>query len=108
MKLKKGDKVKILIGKDKGREGLIERVFSKKSTIVVPGVNVYKKHVKGSPGQKSGIYDFARPLASSKVALICPRCKKQTRVKFKYVGDKKVRICAKCEREVDVKVKKNG
>lgn len=104
VKFKKGDKVAVTIGKDRGREGKIERVFPKEGTVLIPEINIYKKHVKGGmTGQKSGIYEVPRPLPFSKVALVCPKCKKQTRVGFKKVDGEKVRICKKCEREIDAK-----
>lgn len=103
LKFKVGDKVKITLGKDKGREGEIEKIYSKKSTVLVPGINVYKKHVKGSPGRKADIYEVSRPLPFSKLAIICPKCKKVTRVGFKFAGSEKVRICRKCKREIDKK-----
>ena len=99
-KLKIGDKVKILAGKDKGREGEIEKVFPKTKTLIVPGVNLYKKHVKGFQGRKGGIYDIPRPLPFGKVSLICPKCKKVARVGFRLVGQEKVRICKKCNQEI--------
>jgi large subunit ribosomal protein L24 len=105
IKFKVGDKVKITIGKDKGREGQIEKILFKEKLAVVPNMNIYKKHVKGVPGQKGGIYEVPRPLSFSKIALICPKCKKVTRAGFKMVGDKKVRVCRKCEREIDTKDK---
>jgi len=101
IKLKIGDTVKILAGKDKGREGKIEKILPKKEKILVPGVNIYKKHVKGSQGQKGGIYDIPRPLAFSKVSLLCPKCKKSTRVGFNVLKDEKVRVCKKCKKEID-------
>jgi large subunit ribosomal protein L24 len=103
LKLKKGDKVKILMGKDKGREGEIERIVPKKGTIIVPGINMYKKHVKGSQGQKGGIYDIPRAMKFGKVALICPKCKVATRIGFRMAGEEKVRVCAKCQKEIDTK-----
>ncbi len=103
LKIKTNDKVKVLLGKDKGREGEVERVISKDSLVVLPGINIYKKHVKGTQGQKGGIYEIPRPMAMSKVALICPKCKKPTRVGFKMAGEEKVRICRKCNREIDIK-----
>ena len=89
LKFKKGDTVKITAGKDKGREGKI--------------VNLYKKHVKGFGDVKGGVYDIPRPLGYGKVALICPKCKKMTRVGFGKAGDEKVRICKKCKKEIDSK-----
>lgn len=103
LKFKVGDTVKVTLGKDKGRQGKIERVFPKKSLILVPGINMYKKHVKGAQGQKGGVYDIPRPLAFSKVALVCPKCKKTTRVGFRQAGNEKTRICRKCKKEIGSK-----
>jgi large subunit ribosomal protein L24 len=103
LKLKAGDTIKITAGKDKGREGKIEKIFPKQTKALIPGVNIYKKHVKGSQGQKGGIYDIPRPLDFAKIALICPKCKKMTRVGFKIVDNNKSRVCKKCNKEIDTK-----
>lgn len=103
LKFKVGDQVKITAGKDKGREGKIEKIFPKTGTVLVPNVNIYKKHVKGFQGQKGGIYDVPRPLPLAKVALICPRCKKTTRIGFRVLKDGKIRICKKCNQEIENK-----
>jgi large subunit ribosomal protein L24 len=104
LKLKVGDTVKVLSGRDRGKTADIERINVKKKTLILPGINMYKKHVKGVPGsEKGGIFDVTRPLMASRVALICPKCKKQTRVGFKFVGSEKKRICKKCGRELDLK-----
>lgn len=103
LKLKVGDKVKILSGKDKGREGTIEKIFSKDLKAIIPGMNVYKKHIKGFRGQKGGIYDIPRPYSLGRLMLLCPKCKKPARVGFKTVGNQKVRFCKKCNREIDTK-----
>ena len=103
LKLKVGDKVKILTGKDKGRDGEIEKIFAKKGLLVIPGINIYKKHVKGYQGQKGGIYEIPRPMIFSKVALICPKCKKATRVGIRVIDKEKVRICKKCDKQIDSK-----
>lgn len=68
---------------------------------IIPGVNIYKKHVKGMPERKGGVYEVPRPVSFSKFSLICPKCKKLVRVGFKAVDGRKVRICKKCGREVD-------
>ncbi|MBN1168727.1 50S ribosomal protein L24 [Candidatus Woesebacteria bacterium] len=100
LKFKKGDKIQVTQGKDRGRKGTIEAVLTKKNAVLVQGLNMYKKHVKGYQGQKGGVYDVPRPLAFSKVALICPNCKKITRIGFEKAGEEKVRICRKCNREI--------
>jgi large subunit ribosomal protein L24 len=101
LKLKTGDSVKVTSGKDKGREGKIEKMYPKVGKVILPDINIYKKHVKGRPGQKGGIYDIPRPIPLAKLALICPKCKKASRVGFKIVGEDKVRVCKSCKREID-------
>ncbi|OGC93033.1 50S ribosomal protein L24 [Candidatus Amesbacteria bacterium RIFCSPHIGHO2_02_FULL_47_9] len=97
MKIRKGDLVKITAGKDKGREGKVERVFSRESRVLVPGVNQYKKHIKPQgEGRPGDIVTLSRPMPMGNVALICPKCKQVTRVGYQVTGEKKVRICRKC------------
>lgn len=101
MKLKKGDKVKITAGKEKGKEGTIEKVWPTEARVSIAGLNLYKKHLKPrAEGQKGQIVEQARPLAVGNVALICPKCKKETKVGYKLVKDGKVRICRKCDQEI--------
>ena len=102
MKLKKGDKVKILMGKDRGRESTIDRVFPADGMVLVAGVNQYKRHMKGRvQGQASEIITITKPLHASTVALVCPNCKKPTRVGYLIEKDgKKIRVCRKCEKRV--------
>jgi len=103
MKFKKGDTVKITAGKDEGRTGKIEKVLPKEEKVIVPGVNIYKKHVKGFGDTKGGVYDIPRAMSLGKIALICPKCSKQTRIGYKFAGTEKVRICKKCKKEIDTK-----
>lgn len=103
IKFKIGDTVKITAGKDKGREGKIEKIYSTEAKALVPGVNLYKKHVKGYGDVKGGVYDIPRALGFGKIALVCPKCKKITRVGFKLMGEDKNRICKKCGKEIDNK-----
>ncbi|HUV72553.1 MAG TPA: 50S ribosomal protein L24 [Clostridia bacterium] len=102
MKIKKGDKVKVLRGKDRGKTGVVKQVFSKKGELLVDGVNLYKKHQKPrrEGDQSGGIIDKVRPLAISKVALICPKCAKITKVGFLVSQHKKVRVCRACKAEI--------
>ena len=107
LKFKKKDKVKITIGKDKGRSGEIEKIFPHAQKAIIPGVNIYKKHVKGKDGQKGGIYEIPRAMSFAKFSLVCPKCKKVARVGFKEVGGQKVRICKKCDKKIDIVTKKS-
>jgi len=98
MKIKKGDKVKILIGKDRGREGTVEVVLAKEKKVLVAGLNIYKKHTKPTKeGEKGGIIEKSRPIDIAKVALICPKCQQPTRVGYQVTGGEKQRICKKCK-----------
>lgn len=101
LKMKKGDKVKVTIGKDKGRQGTIEKIFPKKGKILVSGINIYKKHARAQKGGKTGgIIDIVVPIPSSSVVLICPKCGKPAKVGFKILKDGKVRICKKCQEAI--------
>lgn len=101
MKIIKGDTVKVVTGKDKGKVGKIEKVIVKEDKVLVTGVNMYKKHVKARmQGQKSEIITITKPLDIAKVQLICPKCNLPTRVGYKMTGEKKVRICKKCEQTI--------
>lgn len=100
MKIKKGDKVKILLGKDRGKEGSVALVLGKDNKIFVEGVNLYKRHVKKMQNIEGGIVDIPKPMDISNAGLICPNCKKVTRVGFKITGKEKIRICKKCNKEI--------
>lgn len=105
LKFKVGDKIEVKMGKDKGRTGTIEKIYPKKGTALVPGLNVYKKHVKGMPGQKGGIYEIPRPLHFAKISVVCPSCKKASRIGFNMAGKEKVRVCKNCGKEIKEKKK---
>ena len=101
MKIRKGDLVKVIYGKDKGREGKVEKVYPKQNKVKISGINVYKKHVKKSEQlPQGGIVELPRPLNVSKVMLICPVCKKPTRVGYKKEGKRKFRYCKKCDSKI--------
>lgn len=102
MKLKKGDTVTVLKGKDKGKTETIEAVFPKNNTVLVLNVNQYKRHIKGRSGteQKSEIVTLTKPLPVGNVSFVCPKCKKKSRLGYSVVSGKKVRVCRKCEEQV--------
>lgn len=103
MKIKKGDTVKVLYGKDAGKTGKVLKVFVKLAKVVVDGVNVYKRHMKGDGKERqSAIVPVVKPLQSSKVMLVCPKCGKTTRVSItRDANGKAVRICKKCGKQID-------
>jgi large subunit ribosomal protein L24 len=101
MKLKKGDLVQIIRGKDKGKTEKIERVFAKEEMVLLPNLNQYKRHVKGKmEGQPSEIKTIGKPLHTTNVVLICPKCSKPTRVGYLVEKGKKERICRKCKKVI--------
>ncbi|MCL5438397.1 MAG: 50S ribosomal protein L24 [Patescibacteria group bacterium] len=101
MKLRKGDEVKIVSGKDKGKTGKIDKILLKVNKVLITGVNQYKKHMKSrSQKQKSEIITITKPLPVSNVQLMCPKCHAITRVGFTSDADKKVRVCAKCDQQI--------
>lgn len=101
MKIKKGDKIRVITGKDKGREGTVERIYEKSNKALIQGINLYKRHLKKSDQAKQGgIVDVPRPIDLAKVSLICPKCKKLTRIGYKLEKNKKFRICKKCESKI--------
>ena len=95
MKIRKGDRVVVLSGKDRGKEGVVSRAFPSKGSVIVDGVNVAKKHQKPtSATMQGGIIDKDMPIRASNVAVISPKDGKATRVGYKVADDgTKVRIC---------------
>ena len=98
-KIKKGDKVIVLAGKDRGAEGEVVEVMPKDDRVVVRGVNLIKKHQRQTQTEQGGIITREAPIHISNVALKDPSTGKASRVGFKFEGDKKVRI-AKASGEV--------
>jgi large subunit ribosomal protein L24 len=97
MKLRKGDRVRVLTGKDRGDEGEVMRVFPKEDKIIVEGVNVAKKHQRALRAtMQAGIIDKDMPIPASNVAIICST-DGPTRIGYRFDDQgKKVRICRKC------------
>ncbi len=101
MKIKKGDTVKIIIGKDSGKTGKIHRVYSGANKLLIENLNMFKKAIKKSEtSPNGGIVDVPRPLNASNVMLVCPNCKKPTRVGYKVKDGKKSRFCKKCNKTI--------
>lgn len=102
MHVKKGDTVLVLSGKDKGKEGKIIEAMPKKAKVVVAGVNKVKRHTKPSQtNPQGGIIVKEAAISASKVMLVCPACKKATRIKKTAVGEKFARACKKCGEVID-------
>lgn len=101
MKIKKGDTVVVLSGKDKGKKGKVLEVFSGDGKVIVERMNVAKKHQRAGRDFQGGIIEKALPLLASKVMLVCPRCSEPNRVRRKKMEGKTVRACAGCGEVVD-------
>ena len=97
--VKTGDKVIILSGRDKGKEGKVLEVSPSEGKVIVEGCNIATKHAKPRKmGEQGGIIKAEGAMYASKVQIVCPRCKKPTRVAHKIFEDgSKGRICAKCK-----------
>lgn len=101
MKIKKLDNVLVTSGKYKGKTGKVEKALPKAGKVLVPGVNILKKHTKPSKkNPKGGIIEITAPIDVSNVKLICPKCNKATRVGYKLIQNKKTRYCKKCSEQV--------
>ena len=102
LKIRKGDRVRVLSGKDKGKEGEVMRALPREGKVIVDGVNVARKSQRPTrTTQQGGIIDKDMPIQVSNVALVCPSCGKPTRVG--YTLDKsgqKARVCKKCGGEI--------
>jgi len=101
MKIKKGDTVKILAGKDRGKTGKVIKADPKSEKIIVEGLNVYKKHMRPKKqGEKGEIVKISRPMNVSNSMIVCPNCKQATRVGFRLEKDNKFRYCKKCQSRI--------
>lgn len=102
MFVKSGDKVRVISGKDKGKEGTIKTTFAKENRVIVEGVNMIKKHQKPSNAYpQGGVIDTETPIQASNVMLIDPSTNEPTRVGFKVVDGKKVRVAKKSGKTID-------
>ena len=102
MKLKKGDRVRVLSGKDVGKEGEITRVIPERNRVIVDGVNVAKRHQRATRAtMQGGIIDKDMPIDVSNVAVLSPKDNKPTKVGYKFDKDgNKVRICRRTGAEL--------
>ena len=101
MKIKKGDTVLVISGKDKGKKGKILKAFPKKRRVLIEGVNLMKKHQKPKKtGEKGQIIEKPASISVSSIKLICSKCNKAVRVGYKIADNKKYRICKKCNKQI--------
>lgn len=101
MKLKKGDTIIVTTGKDKGHKGKIEKILPQEGSVVVAGINVFKRHMKRRDEKHpGGIIDIVKPIDVAKVALVCPSCGKPAKIGYVVTKSDKVRVCRKCGKKL--------
>ncbi len=101
MKIKKGDTVLIISGKDRGRTGKVFKAFPKRRGILVEGINLKKKHVRPKrEGEKGQVIQMPAVLDISNVKIVCPKCGKATRIGYIVENKQKHRICKKCKQAI--------
>ena len=103
MKIRKGDNVLIITGKDNGKKGKIRKVLPRKKTVIVEGLNMIKRHSRTrGQARQGGIIELEAPIDISNVMLICNKCNKPARIGFRLLPDgKKTRICKVCNEALD-------
>ena len=100
MKIKKGDTILVISGKDRGRKGKVLEAFPKENYLLVAGINLRKKHQKPKKqGEKGQIVQLPGAVSVSNVKLVCPKCGKAARVGYKILNKNKLRVCKKCKQE---------
>jgi large subunit ribosomal protein L24 len=103
MKIRKEDNVLVIAGKDKGKKGKVRFVYPRENRILVEGVNIIKTHSRArAQVRQAGLIEREEPIDLSNVMIICTRCNKPVRVRFKILDDgRKVRICHSCQEAID-------
>ena len=104
--IKNSDRVMIIAGRDKGKDGNIKKINTADGTVLVEGLNMVTKAQKPQPmaGIQGGLIKIEAPVDASNVMVICPACEKPTRIKHTVVDGKKVRVCKKCGEQLDAKL----
>ncbi len=107
-RVKKGDTVEVIAGKDLGERGEVISVLPKQNRVVVNGVNIMKRHEKarqaGNRQVPAQIVEFNAPLHLSNVMVVCPSCNQRTRIGYRYTDEgKKTRFCKKCDSNIDLR-----
>jgi large subunit ribosomal protein L24 len=99
-KIRKGDRVQVISGKDVGKQGEVTRVLRERDKVIVEGVNVAKRHQRATKAtMQGGIIDKDMPIHVSNVAIVCSACG-PTRIGYRFEGTDKVRVCRKCGKDL--------
>ena len=102
-KVRRGDSVQVMKGRDRGKQGQVQRVLTKEGRLLVDGVNLVRRHQRPRPGlQQAGIITIEAPIHSSNVKVVCPHCNQPARLGFTFLSDgRKVRFCKKCRESME-------
>jgi large subunit ribosomal protein L24 len=105
VKIRRGDTVEVMSGRDKGHRGEVIKIFPSKGRIVVQNANIRKKHQRqvqsGGRTMNPGIIQFEAPMHISNVRLVCPKCDEPARVGIQGRGDERQRVCKQCQAVID-------
>ena len=103
MRIRANDMVVVIRGRDRGKQGRVQRAFPKEGKVLVDGVNVVKRHMRARSGvQQAGIIEKELPIWVSNVMLICTQCNRPTRVGYTFLADgTKARVCKKCKEVIE-------
>ena len=102
MRIRKNDNVIVISGKDKGKKGKVRFAYPEDERVMVEGVNMIKKHSKArGAARQAGIIEREASISVANVMLLCSKCDRPTRVGFRVVDDKKVRVCSACHEVID-------
>ncbi|WP_119301797.1 50S ribosomal protein L24 [Dongia deserti] len=101
LKVKKGDKVVVITGRDKGKQGEILKVFREENRVIVQGINMAQRHQRQTMQQEGGIVRKELPIHASNVALIDPKTDRPTRVGYKMDGERKIRVARRSGEALD-------
>lgn len=103
--VKTGDTVLVISGKDKGKTGIVRKVFTERGRVIVDGLNKVKKATRPNPmaGVRGGIEEMEAPIHAAKLMLYCLQCNKPTRIKHETLADnRKTRVCKHCQAQFDI------
>jgi len=103
MKIRKGDTVLVISGKDRNKKGKVRFAYPKDERLLIEGINIRKRHARArGQARQAGIIELETPINVSNVMLMCSKCNHPTRIGFRFLGDgKKVRFCRSCNEVID-------
>lgn len=102
MKIRKNDTVLVITGKDKGKKAKVRYAFPQDDRLLVDGVNMIKRHARARAAMRqAGIIELEAPIHVSNVMYFCEKCNKPSRIGYRMLDDKKVRVCTACKEVID-------